>query len=177
MTVGLSGLPRSWPQWHLWLRLHLAHGGWGAVSANLEGQAFFHRPLLHFVSLGCNHLGSTSFSLVECSPPTPLSEALACYLLVVRPLSEGRTAFLVAHMENHWPFPKRGWHYFRLDRRGRGGEEVDHKCGGWYPMVTNFILSSDSLFQGALTLKPLRESGWFCFFFAFLLYTLPAQPE
>lgn len=36
---------------------------------------------------------------------------------------------------------------------------------GGCPMVTDFILSSDSLFQGAPTHKPTREGGWFCFVF------------
>lgn len=46
---------------------------------------------------------------------------------------------------------------------GEERREVNPKCRGWCPMVTDFILSSDS-FQGALTSLPERVVGFILFF-------------
>ena len=111
-----------------------APGSRGGDSCSQRKGAGFASLAPPTLSLGCNHLGSSSFSLVEGSPQTSLREASACSFRAARSVSEGLTAFLVARTENHWPLHKRRGHYFRLERRGREeGREVDNKCGGGVP--------------------------------------------
>lgn len=134
-----------------WLQLLDHHRDTSYSSVNLEAQTFLHWPCLHFVSLSrylsSNHFGSLSFLLLKCWLQTPLSEAVACclilqYLLWGQSLKEF-TAFLVARSEGPYLFNKRKWGW----REGKKGGSS--WMWGWCPTITNFILSTPH-FKGHL---------------------------